>query len=435
MAIEDCFILTKDDRKCIRRNFAEALIAKMEGEMSSLKCLPSFLPRPSGNESGDYLALDFGGSNVRAMMVRLAGGHADILRMKKMSLRRVDGSDYTSADTHAKDLFGAIADLLLTVAPEGERISLGHTFSFPAEQLSVQEARLIKWTKEFGVQGVVGEEVNRLLGEAFARRGEGRVRPVAIINDTVGALLACAYRQPNTTIGSICGTGHNTAAVFPDGMIYNLESGNFDGLPITEYDWELDHASLAPNEQRLEKMSAGHYLGKIVTLAAADKLACFASGGELTGEDLGMILNDGGESHRTADFIERRFGERITQSDCAFLRRLTRAVVARSAQMVACTYLGIIDVIDPNHTDHHTIAVDGSLFGKMPMYAKEVERVLTEGLVGERAKADLVHAGDGSGIGAAVAAALALSKRDERRQDCRSFGKSMVALYGSKGQP
>ena len=418
MAIEDQFILTKDDRKQIRRNFAEALIAKMEGGESSLKCLPSFLPRPSGQESGDYLALDFGGSNVRAMIVRLSGGQADILRMKKMSLHRVGSLDYTSGDVEAKDLFGIIADLILAVAPDGENIALGHTFSFPAEQLSVGEARLIKWTKEFAVEGVVGVD---------------RVRPVAIINDTVGTLLASAYRAPNTTIGSICGTGHNTAAVLPDGMIYNLESGNFDGLPVTQYDLALDRASLAPNEQRLEKMSAGHYLGKIVTLAAADKLDCLCTGTELTGEDLGMILNDGGQSRRTADLIEHRFGERITQSDCAFLRRLTRAVVARSAQMVACTYLGIIDVIDPSHTEHHTIAVDGSLFGKMPMYAKEVERVLTEGLVGERAKADLVWAGDGSGIGAAVAATLALA-RPADKQDYHTFAESMVALYGSKGE-
>ena len=433
MAIEDQFILTKDDRKQIRRNFAEALIAKMEGGESSLKCLPSFLPRPSGQESGDYLALDFGGSNVRAMTVRLSGGQADILRMKKMSLRRVGSLDYTSGEVEAKDLFGIIADLILAVAPDGENIALGHTFSFPAEQLSVGEARLIKWTKEFAVEGVVGEQVNQLLSEAFARRGVDRVRPVAIINDTVGTLLASAYRAPDTTIGSICGTGHNTAAVLPDGMIYNLESGNFDGLPVTQYDFALDRASLAPNEQRLEKMSAGHYLGKIVTLAAADKLDCLRTGTELTGEDLGMILNDGGQSRRTADLIEHRFGERITQSDCAFLRRLTRAVVARSAQMVACTYLGIIDVIDPSHTEHHTIAVDGSLFGKMPMYAKEVERVLTEGLVGERAKADLVWAGDGSGIGAAVAAALALA-RPADKQDYHTFAESMVALYGSKGE-
>jgi hexokinase len=180
-------------------------------------------------------------------------------------------------------------------------------------------------------------------------------------------------------------------------------------------------------------MSAGHYLGKIVTLAAADKLDCLRAGTELTGEDLGLILNDGGQSLRTADLIERRTGTRISQSDCAFLRRLTRAVVARSAQMVACTYLGILDVIDPSHTEHHTIAVDGSLFGKMPMYAKEVERVLAEGLADVEATADLVWAGDGSGIGGAVAAALAETHRGERRE-YRTFAESMVALYGSKGE-
>lgn len=414
MAIEDGFLLTKDDRMRIRRNFREALIDGMRGHKSSLKCLPSFLPRPSGREEGEWLALDFGGSNLRVMVVRLIGGKAEIVRMKKVSLRRAGAYDYTDANTTATELFDCIAQLLLTVAPEIGEMSLGHTFSFPARQISVNQARLITWTKEFAVQDVVGEEVNGLLYDALVRCGAGRIKPIAIVNDTVATLLAGAYAIPSVTIGSICGTGHNTAAVLPDGMVYNLESGNFDGLPVTEYDWELDLASLAPNTQRLEKMSAGRYLGEIVTRAGIDRLSVLAEGEVFTGEELGMILSDSGESRRTKLLVHRKCGADITQADCAFLRRLTRTVVARSAQMVAATYLGILDVIDPEHNDHHTIAVDGSLFGKMPTYAKEMARALAEGLDGERGQADLIWAGDGSGIGAAVAASLA-AKRDGRR--------------------
>lgn len=410
MAIEDGFILTKDDRNKIRANFREALVSALHGKESCLKCLPSFLPRPSGRECGQWLALDFGGTNLRAMAVRLAGGKAEILRMKKVSLRKAGAYDLTSSTTTAKELFDAIAYLLLSVAPETGDIFLGHTFSFPARQLSVDKARLITWTKEFAVQGVVGEEVNGLLADALRRCGAERVHPAAIVNDTVGTLLCCAYRDPKTTIGSICGTGHNTAAVMPDRMLYNLESGNFDILPVTDYDRQIDLCSLAPNTQRLEKMSAGRYLGSIVTLAASEKLSALRSGAELSGEDLSMILSDGGASLRTATLIEKKFGSRLTQSDCAFLRRLTRAVCSRSAQMVASTYLGILDVIDPHHDETHTIAVDGSLFGKMPMYSDVMARVLAEGLDGARGSAKLVHAGDGSGIGAAVAASLATAK-------------------------
>lgn len=411
MAIEDGFILTKDDRKRIRRNFAEALSDGMHARKSSLKCLSSFLPVPSGKETGEWLALDFGGTNLRVMVVRLAGSKAEIVRMKKVSLRRAGAYDYTDANTTAEELFDCIARLILTVAHETGEMSLGHTFSFPARQITVDQARLINWTKEFAVQNVVGEEVNGLLYEALVRCGAGRIKPVAIVNDTVATLIAAAYEAENVTIGSICGTGHNTAAVLPDGMVYNLESGNFDGLPVTEYDWELDLASLAPNTQRLEKMSAGKYLGEIVVRAGADRLSVLQGAAPFTGEELGMILSDGGESVRTKLLVRRKFGADIVQADCAFLRRLTRAVVARSAQMAASTYLGILDVIDPRHERDHTIAVDGSLYAKMPTYAKEMARALAEGLDGERGQAKLILAGDASGVGAAVAAALANVRR------------------------
>lgn len=401
----------KQDRQKVRAAFREALVCGMRGEKSSLKCLPSFLPPPNGTECGEWMALDFGGTNLRAMTVRLAGGKADILRMKKVSLRKAGAYDLTDGSTTAEELFDAIAHLIADVAPERGDVLLGHTFSFPARQISIDKAELITWTKEFAVQGVVGREVNGLLADALSRCGASRIRPAAIVNDTVGTLLCCAYREPSATIGSICGTGHNTAAVLPDGMLYNLESGNFDGIDMTEYDEEIDRTSLIPSAQRLEKMCAGHYLGKLVTLAASEDLAMLRTGAQLTGEDLSAILADGGESVRTADLIEARFGTRPERGACAALRRVTRAVSSRSAQLVALTYLGILDVIDPNHERHHTIAVDGSLFGKMPSYADTMKRVLTEGLAGTNSTVSLVHAGDGSGIGAAVAASLAEKAR------------------------
>ena len=39
---------------------------------STLNPLPSFLGLPTGDEQGDFIALDFGGTNVRAERVRRA---------------------------------------------------------------------------------------------------------------------------------------------------------------------------------------------------------------------------------------------------------------------------------------------------------------------------------------------------------------------------
>jgi len=52
---------------------------------------------------------------------------------------------------------------------------VGFCFSFPMEQLALNNARLMHWTKGFDVEGVVGKDVVKLLsGEAgvgLGRRG------------------------------------------------------------------------------------------------------------------------------------------------------------------------------------------------------------------------------------------------------------------------
>lgn len=66
------------------------------------------------------------------------------------------------------------------------------------------------WTKGFDIEGVEQEDVVIQLGEALSRR-RLPVRIIALINDTVGAMIASAYKDPETIIGAIFGTGCNAA--------------------------------------------------------------------------------------------------------------------------------------------------------------------------------------------------------------------------------
>lgn len=82
----------------------------------------------------------------------------------------------------------------------------------------------------------------------------------ALVNDTVGTLLAHSYKHPNTFIGAIFGTGTNGAYVeatrsiktmptsTTEEMIVNIEWGNFDKdkrfLPVTPFDNKLDRESI-----------------------------------------------------------------------------------------------------------------------------------------------------------------------------------------------
>ncbi|SDF83912.1 hexokinase [Sporolituus thermophilus] len=417
------FALSAGQLARLSRQFADAMDAGLTGQDSCLKMLPSFLGRPTGMEQGRFIALDFGGTNVRTLLVELhGGGLLTVRQMLAASLKDTTaGYDYTAPTVWAEELFAFLAAQVATVAAAGNADSLGFTFSYPCRQTGANRAILLHWTKEIATAGVEGKDVGELLGTALARRGLGHLAPAAIINDTVGTLLTAAYQDPWTDIGSICGTGHNTCYLepappaAPAPMIINMESGNFDAPPLTPFDAALDAASDKPGQQRLEKMAAGRYLGELVRLAAASLAAaspCFAApvwqrADTLSGPDVALLVAD---TSRTLTQIEHwlssRLGLASALAERAALKEIAALVTARSARLVAATYAGVLLRLDPTGQSRHTIAIDGSLYEKMPGYAALLQAALAELLPAGAGHIRVRLAKNGSGIGAAVAAAM-----------------------------
>ena len=52
-----------------------------------------------------------------------------------------------------------------------KKLPLGFTFSFPVHQTSLTSGTLIRWTKDFSASGAEGQDVVKLLKQAFERRG------------------------------------------------------------------------------------------------------------------------------------------------------------------------------------------------------------------------------------------------------------------------
>ena len=92
---------------------------------------------------------------------------------------------------------------------ENVPLPLGFTFSFPVVQEGLAKGRLAQWTKGFKCAGVEGEDVVELLKEAIARHGKIKIRVCAILNDTTGCLMSCAWKEQKCRIGLILGTGTN----------------------------------------------------------------------------------------------------------------------------------------------------------------------------------------------------------------------------------
>ncbi len=429
--LQSCFSVTAPEMLDIAEKFHGAMLDGLAGQKGPLKMLPSFLNVPTGKEKGTFLSVDFGGTNVRVALIELGGyGRTRVIKKSSTFLKDPGGGyDYTSSTATGRELFGFLAEMIGGLVGHGENIYLGHTFSFPTQMRSLDQAVLIGWTKEFKTGMTEGRDINLLLREALAGHGLSGVKPVAVINDTVGTLLTAAYGDPHADIGSICGTGHNTCYLEKrpphqgGPMIINIESGNFDMLPVNDFDRQLDRHSEKPGRQTLEKMVSGRYLGELMRLVVLDlvqKGRLFQgriSGtsdfpfktNSLSPEQMSLILGDKTTGlAATASWLKMSAGiEDPSLPELGALKSIAALLPARSARLVAATYAGVLRRLDPSLKYPHIIAIDGALYEKMTGFAPNLRAALDEMLLDRAGLVTIKTVKDGSGTGAAIAAAMA----------------------------
>lgn len=407
---------------------------------STLQMLPSFVKRRNVSQiSGVHYALDLGGTNFRVHRMLLREGML-VSRLVspavKIPMEHVKGT--------AEGLFGFIAEQVAEFIKKGNfgdenekgsSLPLGFTFSFPMKLETLNSGKLLYWTKDFTTSGVVGEDVAKLLQRAFETKGVN-MRVAALCNDTVGTLITCYFKDAETKIGLILGTGANacywercdrilkdpaSAAAGKEEMVINMEFGNFDSegcyvLPITHYDEEIDKASAQPGKQRFEKLISGKYLGEIdrmliLSLArngslpksllhALARYECF------TPQDASNIITDKLPGlHGVKKLFAERFGVKIEDdSDCQTIREICILVRHRAAQCAAMAIAAIL--LKTGSQYKATVAVDGSVYELSPGF-QHVMRETIKALLGPTADVKLVLTGGGSGIGAGYIAALA----------------------------
>ncbi|CAA9960137.1 Hexokinase [Pyrenophora teres f. maculata] len=280
-------------------------------EGTEMSQIPTYVTAvPNGTEKGLYMAVDLGGTNFRVCSIELHGNTTFSLTQSKVAIPR----ELMVAKT-SKELFSFLAKQIEAFLklhheehyagtlrrregkggePEDEEIfNLGFTFSFPVHQIGINKGMLMRWTKGFDIQDAVGKDVCALLQQEIDEL-HLPVKVAALVNDTVGTLMARSYTSPGKTgtlLGAIFGTGTNGAYVEKLGkvskltqsenagvydkstgeMIVNTEWGSFDNslrtLPNSPYDIELDKNSVNPGIQMFEKRVSGMFLGELLRLA------------------------------------------------------------------------------------------------------------------------------------------------------------------------
>jgi len=432
--ILDAFNVSTNKLKEISDCFVQEMEKGLDHDGATVAMIPSYVAgRCTGDEKGTFLALDLGGTNLRVCQVNLLGGGKYSIQQQKYVLHN------ELKEGPIRDLCDFIAECVDSFLTEygsdnKEIIQIGYTFSFPILQTSVNRGVLKQWTKGFSCLGAVGKDPAVLLQDAF-RRKNLNVHIAAIVNDTVGTLMAHAYQNPDTLMGVIMGTGFN-GSYYEDmkkvnkwkgdtteEMVVNMESGAFDCerkvLPLTVYDNRLDRLSINVGQQLYEKSVAGMYLGEITRNALMDlvdqrilfqgrsspefnKTWSFETAYMSTIEvDETPNLEDVGHILESILNIPN-----TTVADRKIVKSVCQAVGRRAAR------LGVVCVIG---TMIHTkrvgtkciIAIDGSLFEHYPNFDTNMGIALAE-VLGEdaRSKVSFELTKDGSGLGAAIIAMI-----------------------------
>ncbi|KAK2760277.1 glucokinase [Arachnomyces sp. PD_36] len=451
-------------------------------EGATLSQIPTYVTAvPDGSEKGIYLAVDLGGTNFRVCSVQLHGDSTFSLTQSKTAIPR----ELMSSKSSSKDLFSFLAKQVQLFLEEHhtehfeahvrrrqvegskeefkeeEIFDLGFTFSFPVNQVGINKGTLIRWTKGFDIAEVVGQDVCALLQDALNDL-HLPVRVAALVNDTVGTLMARSYTSPGATrtlIGAIFGTGTNGAYVeklprvtkmdtlsggteydkSTGEMVINSEWGSFDNhlsvLPSTVYDQDLDAESVNPGIQMFEKRVSGMFLGEILRRAILSMVKdpsvnLFQSADDGTptiipsdsavyeqwGIDtsfLSIVEADTSEDMNAIKAIMKKdlHIEGVSVEDCEAMKVLVHAIGKRAARLSAVALAAVMistgkleseDVVD--------IGVDGSLVEFYPGFENSIREALREipqvGQDGEP-KVRIGIAKDGSGVGAALIALVA----------------------------
>ncbi|KAJ6516349.1 hypothetical protein C8R45DRAFT_1059158 [Mycena sanguinolenta] len=278
----------------ITRQFLHEFKVGLGNYNHPMAMIPTFVTGvPKGTETGTFLALDLDGTDMRVCEVVLHGDTTFTLRQQKY---KVSDALKTGEATVLFDYLADAVDAFPTShappsshgkgdpfsQPSADVVHLGLSFSFPVEQTALDSGKILTWTKGFSAKHAIGNDVVKLLQDAFDRK-HMHVKCVALVNDTVGALLSRAYTGGGCMLGAIFGTGTNGAYVedlsnirklanHPAGnrggiMVVNTEWGAFNNtrshLPSTPFDNALDQLSINPRFQAFEKMISGMYLGEI----------------------------------------------------------------------------------------------------------------------------------------------------------------------------
>ncbi|XP_005876877.1 PREDICTED: putative hexokinase HKDC1 isoform X1 [Myotis brandtii] len=381
-------------------------LGKDTNPTASVKMLPTFVRAiPDRSENGEFLSLDLGGSKFRVLKVQVSEEGKQKVQMESQFYPTPNEIIRGNGAELFEYVADCLADFMKTKGLMHKKLPLGMTFSFPCWQTKLEEGVLLSWTKKFKARGVQDTDVVSRLTKAMKNHKDIDVDILALVNDTVGTMMTCAYDDPSCEVGVIIGTGTNACYMedmsnidLVEGdegrMCINTEWGAFgdDGALEdirTEFDRDLDLGSLNPGKQLFEKMISGLYLGELVRLI----LVKMTKAGLLFGGKKSSSLHTKGkiETRHVAAMekykeglantreILTNLGLEPSEADCIAVQHVCTIVSFRSANLCAAALAAILTRLRENKKLvrlRTTVGVDGTVYKIHPQYPKRLHKVV-----------------------------------------------------------
>ena len=335
-------------------SFADALLCDMNnginGRKSDEDMIRTWATPPAKSVCGKkVIVIDAGGTNFRSCLVTFdENGTPSISNLEKTSMPGIE------KELSFKEFFDQFAENLEHLKNQSD--SIGFCFSYPTEITKDGDGILLGFSKEVKAPEVVGKPVGKSLCDALEAHGWNRPKSIAILNDTVAALLAgAASKKPgvkySSYIGFILGTGMNAAYIqpavkelkdFEKPQIVVCESGKFCGVIQSDFDKDVDSKTTRPGTFLMEKGCSGAYLGPVSYSAlqtaakegylsekVAQRILALSA---LTLIEADSFLHSPYDSSTTLGSILAESG---TADDYDFVFGLLDAIVERSARYAA----------------------------------------------------------------------------------------------------
>ncbi|VDK85872.1 unnamed protein product [Litomosoides sigmodontis] len=462
------FKLSNDTLRRMMAHMSHNMDKGLEGgpENSTVSMLPSFVPElPDGTEEGRFIAMDLGGTNLRVMLMDITPGEE--LQTQQFNTRIPNWAMRGTGEQLFDYITKCLAEFLIEKGIQNDGLPVGFTFSYPCDQKNLRSATLLRWTKGFEATGVVGEDVVELLEQSIARRGDIKVEVVALINDTVGTMVAAAHGNGGEChIGVIIATGTNASYMEETSkikyglskcttdyeyseMIIDTEWGGFgdhseaDYL-LTQYDRIVDRRSEHPGVNTFDKLVGGKCMGEVVRVVLEKLIRArvlFNGNGSdtLFKQDafptkyISEILRDETGSYmHTRDILDELGIDRYNFSDMLLVREVCVVVSRRSANLSAAAIACILNRV---RKENMVVGIDGSTYKYHPFFDFWVHDKLKE-LVDPGLNFKILQTTDGSGKGAALITAIIarLNKRKQQQQLHKAGGHVVAAMEQNVGQ-